>query len=80
MMRSDGIPSIVKDMCTLDIRQFQEKHYSLTRIIILETPTTVCSHPPLARTNKRSRGRNQGHYSGFQECNKALDCPNTMSK
>jgi hypothetical protein len=51
-MCSDGISSITKDRCTLDMRQFEERNFSLAGVIILEAPATVCSHPPHAHTNK----------------------------
>jgi hypothetical protein len=79
-MRSDGISSIAKDRCTLDVRQFEERHCSLAGVIILEAPAMVCSHPPHARTNKRSRDRDQGRYNVWQESDRTLDRPDALSK
>jgi hypothetical protein len=40
----------------------------------------VCSHLPHARTNKRSRDRDQGRYNVWQESDRTLDHPDALSK
>jgi hypothetical protein len=40
----------------------------------------VCSHPPHARTNKRSCDKDHDRYNMWQESDRTLDRPDALSK